>query len=289
MKLSIITINWNDEAGLRKTVESVLGQTARKELEYIVVDGASTDGSAQALEEYGGRIDRWVSEPDKGIYNAMNKGVRMSTGEYLLFMNSGDTLYDENVVKTLLPELESGEDIVTGKMLYSGKNRYSQADDPISLLYLYQSSLPHDATFIRRRLLEETPYDESLRIASDWKFFVQVIVQQGCSYKIVDHVVSEFDTHGISATNRDLCKQEREKAIKELFPPRVLVDYLRFTKGGGYQDTEYDRFYLKLREYHYGFRLYSLNVFLVRVLSLFKKSAKFAKSFPLKLQKKDYR
>lgn len=289
MKLSVITINRNNVIGLRETIESVLNQTARDELEYIVIDGASTDGSAQLLETYDGRVDGWISESDTGIYNAMNKGVRMSTGEYLLFLNSGDTLFDKDVVKILLPELESGEDIVTGKMLYSGKNRYSQADNPISLLFLYQSSLPHDATFIRRRLLEKTPYDESLRIASDWKFFVQVIVQQGCSYRIVDHVISEFDTHGISATNRDLCKQERDKAIKELFPSRVLVDYLRFTKGGGYQDTEYDRFYLKLREYHYGYRIYSLNVFLVRILSIFKKSAKFAKSFPIKLKKRDYR
>ncbi len=284
MKLSVITINWNDEAGLRKTVESVLGQTARKELEYIVVDGASTDGSAQALKEYGERIDRWVSEPDNGIYNAMNKGVRMATGDYLLFLNSGDTLFNMSVVETMLPELESGEDIVTGKMLYRGKGRYSQADDPITLLYLYHGSLPHDASFIRRQLLIDTPYDESLRISSDWKFFVQAIVQQGCSYKIVDHVVSEFDTHGISATNRELCKQEREKVLKELFPSRLLLDYLRFTKGGGYQDTDYDRFFVKLRDYKAKRSVYTLGVFIMRIASVFKKSFRWARSFPLKLQ-----
>lgn len=285
MKLSIITINWNDEAGLRKTIESVLGQTARKELEYIVIDGASTDGSPQVLEEYGDRIDRWVSEPDSGIYNAMNKGVRMSTGEYLLFMNSGDTLYNSTVVETLLPELESGEDIVTGKMLYSGKGRYSQADDPITLLFLYQSSLPHDATFIRRQLLIDTPYDESLRIASDWKFFVQVIVQQNCSYKIVDHVVSEFDTHGISAKNRDLCKQERDKALDELFPPRVLADYFRFTKGEGYQGSEYDRFYVKLRDYQYGRVLYNLNVWIMHIVARFNKKAQWAENYQIRRKK----
>lgn len=283
MKLSIITINWNDEAGLRKTIASVMGQTARKELEYIVIDGASTDGSTQVLEEYGDGIDRWVSEPDSGIYNAMNKGVRMSTGEYLLFLNSGDKLYDSTIVETMLPELQSGDDLVTGKMLYSGKGRYSQADDPISLLYLYRGSLPHDATFIRRQLLIDTPYDESLRISSDWKFFVQVIVQQGCTYRIVDHVVSEFDTHGISATNRELCKLEREKVLKELFPPRILLDYLQFTKGGGYQDTDYDRFFVKLRDYKVRRNLYSFDVFILRIASYFKKSLRWVKDFPLKL------
>ena len=281
MKLSIITINWNDAEGLRMTVGSVLGQTARDEVEYIVVDGASTDGSADVLKEFDGQIDRWVSEADKGIYNAMNKGVRMATGDYLLFLNSGDILFDTGVVAGILPELHD-EDIITGKMLYRGKGRFSQAEAPLTLLYFYQGSLPHDATFIRRQLLIDTPYDESLRIVSDWKFFVEAIVLKGCSYRIVDNVISDFDTHGISATNRDLCQKEREKALKELFPPRVLEDYLRFVKGGGYQDTDYDRFYIKLRDYQYGRVLYNLNVRIMHLVARFNKRAAWAKDFQTK-------
>lgn len=280
MKLSIITINRNDKAGLMETVKSVLDQTSRKELEYIVVDGASTDGSVQVLEENDDRIDQWISEPDKGIYNAMNKGVLMANGDYLLFLNSGDVLHNDKVIERILPVLQK-EDLITGKMLYRGKNRYSQADNPISLLYFYQSSLPHDATFIRRQLLIDTPYDETLRIVSDWKFFVQSVIIQSCSYRIIDDVISDFDTHGISAKNRDLCQQERERTLRELFPPRVLMDYLRFTKGGGYQDSDYDRFYVKIRDYQYGRVFYNLNVRIMRLVSRFNKRARFAREFPL--------
>lgn len=96
MKLSIITINYNNREGLRKTIESVVAQTTR-EFEYIVIDGGSTDGSVDVIKEFSDYIDYWVSEPDKGIYNAMNKGVKVAHGDYCQFLNSGDWLYDSNV------------------------------------------------------------------------------------------------------------------------------------------------------------------------------------------------
>lgn len=278
MKLSIITINWNNRDGLEKTLKSVAGQTSQ-DFEYIVVDGGSTDGSADLLPRPEFRITKWVSERDSGIYNAMNKGVRMASGEYLLFLNSGDNLLDEHVIKGILPELHN-EDLITGKMLYSGKGRYFQAEGPLTLLYFYQRSLPHDATFIRRQLLLDTPYDEGLRIVSDWKFFTQAIVLKKSSYRIIDNAISEFDTNGISAKNRDLCQQERDKSLRELFPPRVLEDYFRFTKGGGYQDTDYDRFFVKLRDYNARRGIYALDTFILRVTSLLKKSLRWVRVFP---------
>ena len=108
MKISIITINWNNNEGLKRTLESVVSQTSR-EYEYIVVDGASTDGSVETIVRYANHsILRWVSEPDGGIYNAMNKGIRMATGEYVMMLNSGDWFVGEGVLEALLaafPEL----------------------------------------------------------------------------------------------------------------------------------------------------------------------------------------
>ena len=98
MKYSIITVNFNNKEGLRKTIESVIRQSFR-DFEYIVIDGGSTDGSADILKEYDAQIDYWVSEPDKGIYNAMNKGIVQAKGEYLNFMNSGDYFYDNQVLQ----------------------------------------------------------------------------------------------------------------------------------------------------------------------------------------------
>ena len=98
MKYSIITVNYNNKEGLRKTIESVISQTFR-DFEYIVIDGGSSDGSAELLKEYSDKITYWVSEPDKGIYNGMNKGIAKATGDYLNFMNSGDCFYDQQVLK----------------------------------------------------------------------------------------------------------------------------------------------------------------------------------------------
>ena len=101
MKLSVITINYNNRDGLRKTIESVVNQTCR-DFEYIIIDGGSTDGSVDVIKQYADRIDYWVSEPDKGIYHAMNKGIAVAHGEYLNFMNSGDCFYESTVVENVL-------------------------------------------------------------------------------------------------------------------------------------------------------------------------------------------
>ena len=119
MRYSIITINYNNRDGLRKTIESVVNQSCR-DIEYIVIDGGSTDGSVEVIEEYAGKIDYWVSERDKGIYNAMNKGLAQAHGEYLNFMNSGDCFHDNDVLINL-PQ-DADEDIIFGKALRSDGN-----------------------------------------------------------------------------------------------------------------------------------------------------------------------
>ena len=97
-KLSVITINYNNKNGLIKTINSVINQTY-KDFEFIIIDGGSTDGSLEVIQEYSGQINYWVSEPDNGIYHAMNKGIVMAKGEYCNFMNSGDCFFDEQVLK----------------------------------------------------------------------------------------------------------------------------------------------------------------------------------------------
>ena len=283
MKLSIITINWNNKEGLRKTIESVLGQTARDQFEYVVVDGASTDGGKEMLEsEYADRIDKWVSEPDKGIYNAMNKGVRMSGGEYCVILNSGDIYRENTTIASILGSLHD-EDIIVGKMVFKATGLLMEAPDPISLLSLHKRSIPHNAAFVKRELLLKTPYDENLRIVSDWKFFVQTLILQNASYRLIDNVITEFDCSGISSMNRSACETERQRALEELFPPRVLQDYFSFINGSGYTGDVYDQFYVRLKQFRSGKKLYSLNRFLLLILSKFKKSAQWVRDFPASL------
>ena len=278
MKLSIITINWNNREGLRATMENVLGQSARNQFEYVVVDGSADDGSGEMLaQEFDGRLDKWTSQPIKPIYKKMNMGVQMATGDYLLFLNSGDALNDPDVVKDVLPELDGEKDLVIGTIM-EGKHRTRVPDD-ITYLWMYKASIPHNGAFIKRELLLKHPYDENLTIVSDWKFFLQVLILDNCSYKLIDRDIAYFDQTGISSTRPLKVEEERRKVLDDLIPSRISDDYLQFTKGQGYKNTDYDRFYIKLRRYKYGKWLYNLNVLTMRFVAIFRKGARFAREY----------
>lgn len=226
MKYSIITINYNNRDGLRKTIESVIHQTYH-DFEYIVIDGGSTDGSVDVLKEYDKNIDYWVSEPDKGIYNAMNKGIAQAHGEYLNFMNSGDCFNDKEVLNMMLPFLF--DDIVHGKQYEGSTNSISfMVSDIPTMRYLYESSLRHQSCFIRRVLFKDSLYDEHYRIVSDWKFFIEKIIFQNCTFCFAPVVVASFEGNGISSQLEELNRKEREEVLNSLLPPRILQDYAHY-------------------------------------------------------------
>lgn len=223
MKFSIITINYNNKAGLRKTIESVVNQTC-KDYEYIVIDGGSTDGSVDVIREYEYHIDYWISEPDKGIYNAMNKGILKAKGEYLNFMNSGDCFYNEFVLDNSFSYLK--EDIVVGRLHRSGvTNTWNYYDEEITMMLFFNGSLPHPASFIKRILFQDSLYDENYKIVSDWKFFIEKLIFENCSFKNISVDVVLFDNTGISTTNVELMEKERTQVLSSMFPERVLMDY----------------------------------------------------------------
>jgi len=224
MNISIITINYNNAGGLESTIRSVIGQK-NIDYEYIIIDGGSTDGSAGVIQKHKANIDYWISEKDRGIYHAMNKGVAQAHGEYCIFLNSGDTFYDECVLERLANN-NVVEDIVVGKILSDkGHAIFNPPQRPISLYYLYSGTVPHQSSFIKTDLLRRYPYDENLKIVSDWKFFVQAIVLHNCSVRYIDEIIARFDTNGVSTTNPDKMWKEKELVLAELFPPRVLADY----------------------------------------------------------------
>ena len=280
-KLSIITINYNDSAGLEATIKSVISQTDFQFIEYIVIDDGSSDGSIDVIRQYADRLAFWTTRPNKGIYATMNEGVRNATGDYCLFLSSGDIFHSNTVIEEILATLD-GTDLIIGRMVFLADGHLSDVETPITFKTLYKNTVPHGSTIIRRELMIRHPYDETLRIVSDWKFFVQTIIFDNVSYKKIETIILDFDCNGISSRNRDLCQFEREKVYKELFPPRVIQDYFQFVKGGGYQDTIYDKFYVKLRDYKYAKVIYTLSVLLMRFVAIFKKGARFVKHFPIK-------
>ena len=274
-KLSIITINFNNRDGLRKTIESVVNQTWQ-DFEYIVIDGGSTDGSVEVIKEFADRIDYWVSEPDKGIYNAMNKGIDQAKGEYSLFLNSGDKLTHWGILENIRHRLAS-TDLVIGLLRIANSNKIAYRDiaHPITFHTLYQGSLPHPSTFIRSQLCKRLHFDEKYKIVSDWKFFVQAIVIENCTYNIIQDVITEFEEGGISGNLKN-CFKERNQILQELFPQRILQDY--HTKI--YGDTYEDKLYIAIKKHKLHKMFYILNLAIIKTYAIFNKKSRWIKEFP---------
>ncbi len=218
---SVITISKNNAEGLAKTIRSVVSQTY-KNYEYIVINGSSDDDSRNILNQYKDYISFCCSEPDSGIYNAMNKGVSHSTGKYLLFMNAGDTFNADDVLEKVEPQLEN-KDIVSGYAI-NEKGKYETIHEKNILMLLLHSTLSHQATFIKRELFNNYRYDEDLRFIADWKAWVEWIIMENRSFKYIDTIVANFDTNGISSNRKNYPKilEERDKILQDLLPPLIL-------------------------------------------------------------------
>ena len=231
-KLSIITINRNNAEGLRKTMNSVFAQTC-KEFEYIVIDGASTDNSVDVIKtsalQAEGLTFTLISEPDTGIYNAMNKGLKMCHGEYTLMLNSGDFLVDEHVIEQIMPDLD-GTDIVQGNNIEERvdgvyRNRgYGKSD--IDMSDVVHGHFLHQASFCRRDLFNRYGYfDENYRIGADTKFFLNCLGVHDATFRYVDVDVCNYDLTGVSADNSSniyrLRLEENKRLLNELFSSRV--------------------------------------------------------------------
>lgn len=266
MKLSIITVNLNNKDGLQKTIDSVVCQTF-KDFEWIVIDGGSTDGSKELIEQYAEHFSYWVSEPDKGIYNAMNKGIRVAKGEYCFFLNSGDYLIDCNSLQKAF-DFNLTEDVVWG---YSKLNRVDYLEvgnspKDITLRTFVEGTIHHSGNvFIRRILFNEEHYglyDESLKIVSDWKWFLQALGLGTATAKYIDVMMSVFDCTGISSTQKELLEKEKNLVLSEVVPKRILADYLSRL---GIEDRMYQQ-ELRIRSS----KAYKLGSFLLKSFKLFK-------------------
>ena len=229
MKLSIITINFNNAAGLKKTLDSVVVQTCT-DFEHIIVDGASSDGSLAIIREYEQSLAsnlspltsnlKWISEPDTGIYNAMNKGVRMANGEYTLMLNSGDYLVDENVIEKIILYLD-GTDIIQGNTIEEYPNKklrnrgYGKSN--VDFFDVMKGYFLHQASFCRRDLFDRYGmFDESYRIIGDTKFFMTSLGINNASFKYVDVDVANYDTTGISAEKHGQWADRRAKEYRRM-------------------------------------------------------------------------
>lgn len=228
-RLSIITVNLNNSTGLQNTMKSVKSQSFT-DYEHIVIDGGSTDNSVAVIKNHKDNVSYWISEPDTGIYNAMNKGIMKAKGEYIQFLNSGDTFTGPEILKKVFKK-NSTEDILYGHVFVlkeEGGNVYKMPDsNQISLNYFFLKSISHPAAFIKRDLFSNNLYDESYSIAADKKFFIEQIIIRNCSLRLVDEVIVNFDSSGVSSKPENilLVQKEENRIMAQLFPPRLFPDY----------------------------------------------------------------
>lgn len=224
MLVSIITINYNNFEGLKKTYESVQALKGN-DYELIIIDGLSTDGGSEfvlSLPQQDNLIV--VSEKDNGIYNAMNKGVSLASGDYCIFMNSGDLFYDENVIENIKKDLITNQfDIVSGIAHINGQVWKSPEEKDLSLTFFLKRSLSHQATFIKRNLLIDDPYDENYKIVSDSLFFFKSLVLKGSSYLKSSVFVTSCEDPGLSG-NYEATAEEMRLSILSNLPKRMNYD-----------------------------------------------------------------
>jgi glycosyltransferase involved in cell wall biosynthesis len=226
--LSIITINLNDSRGLQKTIASVVNQSYNL-FEYIVIDGGSTDSSVDVIRKYEDEVSWWVSEKDAGIYNAMNKGLSKATGDFCLFLNSGDYLESSDSLKKVAEFFSENIDIVYGDLILDFGNRKEIKTFPNSFtLYNFvDASLPHPSSFIRTSLLKKLGgYDEDFKIVSDWIFFLRAFMEENAAMKKVEDVISVHNMFGISCRPNEFGREPEEALLK--YYPILKADFTHF-------------------------------------------------------------
>lgn len=248
VKLSIITVNLNNLEGLKRTYESVVCQIFT-DYEWIVIDGGSTDGSREFIEQHQDKFAYWCSEPDKGIYNAMNKGIVRAKGEYLNFMNSGDCFACEETLAGVFGR-ERTADILYGYVAVDDVSILTEASrlmkQNIYWFDLIVHTFPHQGTFIKRATFSIVGlYDERCKIVADWKWFVLAILKNKVSYQFISNKIAVIQSGGISDSAD--CSIERQEKRKGLFPDYITdEDILNLTVMSIIQSSRLTRFLFKI-------------------------------------------
>ncbi len=207
LKISVVTVTYNSAATLEETILSVLNQTYDN-VEYIIIDGGSTDGTVDIIKKYADRLAYWVSEPDNGIYDAMNKGIAVATGDYINFMNADDTFYSHNVLSDIFTHNNYDADVIYGRTLVVSPNyTFVRKNSPLSFLKK-NMAFGHQASFSKTDLMKSTFFDTRYRCAADYNFFYNTWIAKGTFHE-VPTIVSKFNAcDGFSAKHVKLSWKE---------------------------------------------------------------------------------
>lgn len=210
MKISVVTVCYNAVKSIEETMLSVLNQTYDN-IEYIIIDGGSTDGTVDIIKKYSDRLAYWVSEPDKGIYDAMNKGIIAATGDYINFMNAGDSFYSNKTLADIEQHLDNSTVVIYGDC-YMKFGDIGFIRKPLKLKYLKtKPPFCHQSTFIKLKYQSQNLYDANLKIASDYKFFYDAYYRDSVTFRYIPHIIACFDSRSGVSTN------EYKRSLQEKF------------------------------------------------------------------------
>jgi glycosyltransferase involved in cell wall biosynthesis len=236
--LSVITIVYNNVRDIERTMLSVLNQTYQQ-IEYIVVDGASTDSTLDIIKRYENRIARLISEEDNGIYDAMNKGLKLATGDYVIFMNSGDEFYANNTVEKVFASADDADiyygetEMINGQLQSLGQRRHKAPENFTWRSFNYGMSVSHQAIYIKRSLTE--PYDPKYKLSADIDWIIRAAKKAKKIVK-VEGYVAKYLVGGMSKTKHRQSLAERFDIMKTHYGlvPTVLNHVVIAFKLGWY-------------------------------------------------------
>jgi len=224
--ISVITVVFNGEKYLEKTIQSVLGQT-HGNIEYIIIDGGSADKTLDIIKKYEYAIDYWVSEPDKGIYDAMNKGVLLAGGEWINFMNSGDVFYESGSIKALSGYFREKESLIYGDVLISYVN-FVKKIYAKSVSSLWKGMICcHQSIFARKQILFKLGFNEEYKMAADYDFLCRVYLG-GYLIRRVDFVISKVIAGGVTETRRIETLRELMRISERVFKSKSPFIYINY-------------------------------------------------------------
>ena len=229
MKISIITVCYNSEATIQDTIESVLAQT-HSNIEYIIIDGASSDDTLSIINKYKDKVSKLVSEPDKGIYDAMNKGVQLATGDVVGILNSDDFFESEDVVEAIVKcfKQNPNNDLIFGDVVFVNPNKLDKITRHYSAKHFKMWKLrfgwmpPHPATFIRKTAYQKTGlYSLNYKIAADYEMFIRLLMVNHLKFSYLNKVLVRMRAGGVSTSglkssillNREIVKTCRSNGI----------------------------------------------------------------------------
>ncbi len=257
-KISIVTINYNNANGFKKTAKSVINQSFIDK-EFIVIDGKSTDRSIEFIKLFKSKIDYWESEVDNGIYHAMNKGINRASGEYLLFLNSGDWLVEDVLCGIDWENLS--EDIIYFNMhrYYAPNNIQTQIyPEKLTLKQFINSNIGHQATFIKRSLFNTLGlYNVQYKFHGDFDFWLNALICNNCTYKYYPANLSYYDMNGLTSRYNHESKQERNEILLKYVPVRILEDYKYWLE----KDKKYE-----ILSWYYQSKLYPILVLYYKII-----------------------